>query len=223
NTVGEREVLVWLSKAPGSTPGSTFWAAYHPVPRGTIYTFRDDSNRIVTEMSGGSTGASSATLSVTRDNVFLGNLLVASSVASPPGWQYTTSDHLGSPRIVFNQSRQIVETHQYWPYGEDTTATPPTQRLAYAPMERHTPASRFHDHARNHDLGLGRFLSPDRVGGSPANPQSWNRYAYTLNNPMKHVDPDGRLTILVPGTFDRGDTDFLPGGRFFNYVMHTVP
>ncbi len=199
NNVGEWEMLVWLAKAPGAAPGSSFWAAYHPVPRGSIYTLRDDSNRIVTEMAGGSTGASSATLSVTRDNVFLGNLLVASYVASPAGWQYTTSDHIGSPRLVFNQARQVVETHKYWPYGEDTTTTPPGQRLSYALMEKDGEAKRFYDHARNHDHVLGRFLSPDRVGGTPANPQSWNRYAYTLNNPMKYVDPDGNVVIAFTG------------------------
>ena len=97
NAVGEWEMLVWLAKAPGATPGSQFWNAYHPVPRGSIYTLRDDQNRIVTEMAGGSSGSSTATVSVTRDNVFLGNLLVASYVASPAFWQYTASDHLGSP------------------------------------------------------------------------------------------------------------------------------
>ena len=223
NGVGEWEMLVWLAKAPGSAPGSSLWSAYHPVPRGAIYTLRDDSNRIVTEMAGGPGGASTATLSVTRDNVFLGNLLVASYVASPAGWQYTTSDHLGSPRLVFNQSRQVVETRKYWPYGEDTTLTPPNQRLAYALMERDGEAPRFHDHARNHDHVLGRFLSPDRVGGTPADPQSWNRYAYTLNNPMKYVDPDGRLTILVHGTGSKNRSDFFPGGRFYSYVTRTVP
>jgi len=199
NTVGEWEMLVWLAKAPGAAPGTPFWASYHPVPRGAIYTLRDDSNRIVTEMAGGSSGASTATLSVTRDNVFLGNILVASYVASPAGWQYTTSDHLGSPTLVFNQARQVVETHKYWPYGEDTTTTPPGQRLAYALMERDTEGTRFYDHARNHDHVLGRFLSPDRVGGTPANPQSWNRYAYTLNNPVKYVDPNGDVAVGFTG------------------------
>src|SRR4029077_9164858 len=102
--------------------------------------------------------ASPATLSVARDNVFLGNLLVASYVASPAGWQYNASDHLGSPRVVFNQSGQLVESHKHWPYGEDTSGTPPTQRLAYALMEKDDGATRYYDHARTHDYGLGRFL-----------------------------------------------------------------
>ncbi len=223
STVGEWEMLVWLSRVPGASAGSFLWNAYHPVPRGSIYTFRDEQNRVVTEMAAGSSGSSTATLSVTRDNVFLGNLLVASYVASPAGWQYTTSDHLGSPRVVFNQSGQLVETHKYWPYGEDTNAIPPTQRLAYCLMEKDDGAARSYDHARTHDHVAGRFLSPDSVGGGPSNPQSWNRYAYTLGNPMKHIDPNGLLTILVHGTqFFKQNPDLTPAGSFFKHVANTV-
>ncbi|MFY9551657.1 MAG: RHS repeat-associated core domain-containing protein [Thermoanaerobaculia bacterium] len=199
NTVGEWEMLVWLAKAPGAIPGSSFWSGYRPVPRGSIYTWRDPQNRVVTEGAGGATGAATAALSIARDNVFLGNLLVASYVASPAGWQYTASDHLGSPRAVFNQSAQLVEARKHWPYGEDTNATPPAQRLSFCLMERDTESTRFHDHARNHDYVLGRFLSPDRAGGSPANPQSWNRYAYTLGNPMKYLDPSGDVAVGFTG------------------------
>jgi len=188
----------------------------------SAYTWRDNGGRVVTEATGGLTGAATAALTVARDNVFLGNLLVASYVASPPGWQYTVSDHLGSPRAVFNQSGQLVETHKHWPYGEDTNPTPPAQRLSFALMERDGESARYNDHARTHDYQLGRFLSPDSVGGHPENPQSWNRYAYTLGNPLKHVDPDGRLTIIVHGTWPGSARDFRQGGAFFDHVAKTV-
>ena len=32
-----------------------------------------------------------------------------------------------------------------------------------------------------------------KIGKSLINPQGWNRYAYAANNPLKYVDPDGRL------------------------------
>lgn len=38
----------------------------------------------------------------------------------------------------------------------------------------------------------GRFLSVDSHAGKPTEPQTWNRYAYARNNPMRLVDPDGR-------------------------------
>ena len=36
-------------------------------------------------------------------------------------------------------------------------------------------------------------MSPDPLlnSGRPDNPQTWNRYAYTLNNPLRYVDPTG--------------------------------
>jgi RHS repeat-associated protein len=44
----------------------------------------------------------------------------------------------------------------------------------------------------------GRWISPDPAGLSsvdPSNPQSLNRYAYTLNNPLRLVDPTGNAPI----------------------------
>jgi hypothetical protein len=38
-----------------------------------------------------------------------------------------------------------------------------------------------------------RFLTPDIVIGTPGSPQSWNRYASCLNNPVNYVDLDGML------------------------------
>jgi hypothetical protein len=46
-------------------------------------------------------------------------------------------------------------------------------------------------HARHASPLLGRFLSFDPIGGSLRAPQSWNRYAYVLGNPLKLIDPYG--------------------------------
>ncbi len=47
--------------------------------------------------------------------------------------------------------------------------------------------------ARYNSSSMGRFMSvdPSRESVSPANPQSWNRYAYALNNPLAYVDRNG--------------------------------
>ena len=44
---------------------------------------------------------------------------------------------------------------------------------------------------RVYDPKLGRFLSADPFVQAPANTQSYNRYAYVLNNPLSYTDPDG--------------------------------
>lgn len=47
--------------------------------------------------------------------------------------------------------------------------------------------------ARYYSGAQGRFTTPDPLmaSGKASNPQTWNRYAYTLNNPLRFVDPDG--------------------------------
>jgi hypothetical protein len=39
---------------------------------------------------------------------------------------------------------------------------------------------------------IGRFISPDTAVPDLQNPQSFNRYAYSYNNPTRYIDPDGR-------------------------------
>ncbi len=51
-------------------------------------------------------------------------------------------------------------------------------------------------HARYYSPWMGRFLSTDPINsGKPGAPQSWNKYTYGLNNPMKYVDPDGEFAV----------------------------
>ncbi|KAA0248634.1 MAG: hypothetical protein EDX89_24575, partial [Acidobacteria bacterium] len=43
----------------------------------------------------------------------------------------------------------------------------------------------------------GRFNAPDLLSGSAGDAESWNRYTYARNNPLKYVDPDGQLVIVA--------------------------
>ena len=45
--------------------------------------------------------------------------------------------------------------------------------------------------ARWVDPALGRWLSPDTIVPDPVNPQSFNRYSYVRNNPLRYIDPTG--------------------------------
>ncbi len=154
-------------------------------------------------MTDGSSGPASATLSVQRDNVFFGDLLVASGTLG--AWNYGVSDHVGSPRLLWDATGTVTESHKYWPYGEDTTTTPPAQHLAFQTMERNDGVAQHFDHARTQQYNLGRFLTADRLPGAVPSPQSWNAYSYALGNPLKMKDSNGKW----PSSFVEG----LLGGR----------
>ncbi len=47
--------------------------------------------------------------------------------------------------------------------------------------------------ARPYDPALGRFLQADTLVPDPGNPQSLNRYSYTLGNPLRYTDPSGHF------------------------------
>ena len=58
--------------------------------------------------------------------------------------------------------------------------------------------------ARYYGSTMGRWMSPDpgNIGADPTNPQSWNMYAYVLNNPLRFVDPNGLYCAWEDGTSD---------------------
>ena len=51
---------------------------------------------------------------------------------------------------------------------------------------------------RLYDPLVGRFLSPDNFVQASDFTQSFNRYAYCLNNPLKYTDPSGELFWIIP-------------------------
>lgn len=52
---------------------------------------------------------------------------------------------------------------------------------------------------RIYDPGIGRFLTADSFIQFSGNSQSYNRYAYVLNNPMRYSDPSGHFVSLAVG------------------------
>jgi RHS repeat-associated protein len=55
----------------------------------------------------------------------------------------------------------------------------------------------YNMNGRLYDPVVGRFLSPDPYIADPSFTQSYNRYSYVLNNPLKYNDPTGELPFLA--------------------------
>ena len=49
--------------------------------------------------------------------------------------------------------------------------------------------------ARYYDTESGRFISKDTYLGGQGSSVAFNRYTYTLNNPMKYIDKDGHMDV----------------------------
>jgi len=55
---------------------------------------------------------------------------------------------------------------------------------------------------RQYSPTQGRWLTPDPAGMAAVdvtNPQTWNRYAYVLNNPLSNIDPQGADCVYNNG------------------------
>jgi RHS repeat-associated protein len=72
------------------------------------------------------------------------------------------------------------------------------QNYKFTGLERDAESGLDKTVNRMYTSNLGRWLSPDPRGGVLSDPQSLNRYAYTLNNPTSFVDALG-LGPCVPG------------------------
>ena len=82
--------------------------------------------------------------------------------------------------------------HPYLPFGEARAAIDlPTDKLFTG--QRLDATGLYYYNARYYDPTIGRFISPDIIIPYPTDPQSFNRYSYCRNNPLKYVDPSGNL------------------------------
>ena len=66
-------------------------------------------------------------------------------------------------------------------------------RQQFTSKERDNETELDYFGARYFSSRQGRFISVDPLGASAiiSDPQSFNRYTYVLNNPLKYIDPDG--------------------------------
>jgi RHS repeat-associated protein len=70
--------------------------------------------------------------------------------------------------------------------------TLPTQRTFTGQYSDATGLMYFN--ARYYSGALGRFVSADTLVPGAGNPQALNRYAYSLSNPLKYIDPTGHAS-----------------------------
>jgi len=126
----------------------------------------------------------------------------APGTTGPSYWRH--SDWLGSSRLATTQSRTKYFDVSYAPYGENYKDSGTTD-YSFTGQQQDTMGNYYDFLFRQYSQVQGRWLSPDPAGvgvANPANPQTWNRYAYVLNKAttltdMAGLEDDGCLTIDV--------------------------
>jgi RHS repeat-associated protein len=133
---------------------------------------------------------------------------------------YFNFDHLGSTTAVSDDKGHVASVASagpgagvlgYDPWGarrnpDGQSASPTTFSLVpghreFTGQETIPTIGLVNMNGRVYDPVLGRFLSPDPNIQSPNDLQTYNRYSYVLNNPLRYTDPTGYFSIASVGSW----------------------
>lgn len=125
---------------------------------------------------------------------------------NPSDYKYVYTDHLGSILTVTNDAGTVEAEQSFDAWGRrrnpttwltllPTAATglPSWLYRGYTAHEHLDNFGLINMNGRMYDPVAARMLSPDSYIQLPYNTQSYNRYSYALNNPLKYNDPTGEL------------------------------
>jgi RHS repeat-associated protein len=131
---------------------------------------------------------------------------------SSGGSQYFLhNDWLGSTRLASSVAgRSFYFDRAFAPFGQTYNNFGNTGENTFAGDAQDLFLGFYDTPNREVSSSQGRFLSPDPGGLAAAdrsNPQTWNRYAYALNNPLTYVDPTGLYCKWADGTRDDEESD----------------
>ncbi len=139
--------------------------------------------------------------------LYAGSLLIAT--VSGTTKSYFHEDHLGSTRLVTQPDKngaKVVFSTNYQPFGVQYASSGTDPSVKYTGQWSEA-LGLYWNHARFYDPTLGRFVSADPVLGHLRNPQTLDRYAYVMNNPLRYIDPSGRYYTTGKGWWE-SDWDF---------------
>jgi RHS repeat-associated protein len=131
------------------------------------------------------------------------------SSGSPSNIHWLVPDHLGTPRIILDQTGSFanVRRHDYLPFGEELPAGTGGRIPAMGYASGDGVRQQFTQKERDNETGLdyfgyryfastqGRWIGVDPLIDFERNtqePQAWNLYQYCVNNPLTRTDPDGQ-------------------------------
>jgi RHS repeat-associated protein len=139
---------------------------------------------------------------VTEHKYHVGNVVITDRSNNANDTLYLHKDNLGSTVSITDSAGAIKQHLSYDAWGKQsafnghsslTAYTSPATSQGYTGHKMMNDVGIIHMGGRIYDPTLGRFLQADPFIQAPKNSQSYNRYAYVLNNPMSYTDPSGFL------------------------------
>ena len=138
---------------------------------------------------------------------------------------YVLTDHLGSWEKVLDGNKNTVQQTHFDPWGNRMsftawntrqTRTSFTFDRGFTGHEHMMAFGLVNMNGRVYDPVTSTFLSVDNFVQDPSSTQSFIRYAYCMNNPLKYTDPDGEFFITFGLSFDKehGISGFSLGLNF---------
>jgi RHS repeat-associated protein len=144
---------------------------------------------------------SNGNIALQHTNVYAAGSLMATYDSD--GQHFYLNDWLGTRRAQTDAEGVLEQTCTSLPFGDMLSCTNSTQYPTehhFTGKERDLESGNDYFGARYYANTIGRFLSPDPVIENALriiNPQRWNKYAYTINNPLLLTDPTGKDAAYV--------------------------
>jgi len=123
--------------------------------------------------------------------------------------KYIYTDHMGSIDLICDQNKNKVFEQSFDAWGRERdpadwaqanpTAAPDWLIRGFTGHEHHKEFGLINMNGRLYDPVVGKMLSPDPFVQASDFTQSYNRYSYAWNNPLKYADPTG---MLIAPTLD---------------------
>lgn len=108
---------------------------------------------------------------------------------------YYIVDGTGSIRALADASGNVTDRYDYTAFGESSRIDGThDSTFMFAGEQRDPESGLYFLRSRYYSPAIGRFIQRDHYSGSDDNPQTRNRYAYALNDPVNRLDPSGRAS-----------------------------
>lgn len=114
------------------------------------------------------------------------------------GTTFIQSDFVGSPSVMTDANGIVIGRSKALPFGERMTSWGQKTVRRYTNHEDDSDSNAIYMQAREYLPGYGKFAQVDPAyDQTKDDPESWNLYNYTTNNPITHTDPDGRIDEVI--------------------------